>query len=258
MEIAAFGVRNEVKGSWTVIAGPCAAENRDQVMDTARSVSGEGALCLRAGIWKPRTRARSWQGAGEEALEWMREAREETGIAIATEVNNAATLDLALRYEFDLVWVGSRNGMSYPLLDEVGRQTAGTNCLVMIKRNMGGDLEDWLGASEYILKYNSNVLLCERGIKGFPRDTRNVLDLQVAKLAQIESGLPVIIDVSHAAGRRDLIKPMALASKAAGFDGLMVEVHPEPERALSDAKQQIGFRDFSLLMRQLAQIPRCD
>ena len=120
---------------------------------------------------------------------------------------------------------------------------------------MGSDLDDWLGAASYIAKYNPNIVLCERGIKGFTRDTRNVLDLQTAKLAQLESGLPVIIDVSHAAGRRDLIVPMALAAKAAGFNGLMVEVHPNPEQAFTDAKQQISLEAFAELMCKLNMIP---
>ena len=164
------------------------------------------------------------------------------------------TLETCLRAKFDIVWVGSRNGQSYSFLEEVGKQTAGSKIPVILKRSMGADLDDWVGAAEYIAKHNSNVILCERGIKGFPRDTRNVLDLQTAKLAQ-NMGFPVIIDVSHAAGRRDLIIPMALAVKAAGFNGLMIEVHPDPDTALSDAKQQITLSEFQLLVSKLALIP---
>lgn len=240
---------------WKVIAGPCSAESLEQVVKTAKSLSKAGADILRAGLWKPRTRASSWQGVGTEGLSWMEEARRQTGIALATEVKDAESLEVALKAGFEIVWVGSRNGMCYPFLEEVGRQTAGTGTQVILKRNMGADLDDWLGAAEYITKHNPNVALCERGIKGFPRDTRNVLDLQTAKLAQNLSGLPVIIDVSHAAGRRDLIMPMAMASKAAGFNGLMVEVHPSPDQAKSDAKQQISLTDFGLLMGRLCLIP---
>ena len=239
--------------NWRVIAGPCAAENPEQILETAKSIKKAGADVLRAGLWKPRTRATAWQGAGKEGLAWMQEARKQTGIALTTEVKDMESPEAVLKAEFEIVWIGSRNGMSYPLLEETGRQTAGTQ--VILKRTMAGDLDEWVGAAEYIAKHNPEVVLCERGIKGFPRDTRNVLDLQIAKLAQITSGLPVIIDVSHAAGRRDLIMPMAMASKAAGFNGLMVEVHPNPVMAKSDAKQQISLTDFELLMGRLALIP---
>lgn len=255
MRIETLGRSHQIKKNWTTIAGPCAAENPEQIMDSAKLLAETGVHILRAGIWKPRTSSDSWQGVGREALEWMRKAKEETGIAIATEVKDAKTLEDTLKAEFDVIWIGSRNGLSYSLLEEVGKQTIGNKIPIILKRNMGADLKEWLGAAGYILKYNPNVILCERGIKGFPKATRNVLDLQTAKLAQLESGLPVIIDVSHAAGRCDLIIPMALAAKAAGFDGLMVEVHPTPDKAKTDSRQQISIEKFAQLMTLLKTIP---
>lgn len=255
MKIETLGANHEIAKSWTVVGGPCAAESKEQVLESARSISESGAQVLRAGIWKPRTSPNSWQGAGLEALNWMQEAKRQTGIAITTEVNGADTVEATLRANFDILWIGSRNSTYFPLLTEVGIQTADTQIPVILKRGMGSELEEWLGAADYIRKHNPNVILCERGIKSYNRCTRNTLDIQTAKLAQIESGLPVIVDVSHAAGRRDLIVPMACAVKAAGFNGLMVEVHPEPDKARTDSKQQISLDVFKDLMRCLEKIP---
>jgi len=254
MHIVTLGKQHTIKNNWTVIAGPCSAEDRTQIIDIAKELSHLKVDVLRAGLWKPRTHIDSWQGVGEQGLEWMQEARKETGIAIATEVKDEKTLEATLRANLDILWIGSRNGQNYALLEAVGKMTSHTKIPIILKRNMGADLDDWLGAAEYIAKYNPNVILCERGIKGFPRETRNVLDLQIAKLAQY-AGFPVIIDVSHAAGRRDLITPMALAVKAAGFNGLMVEVHQNPDSALSDSKQQINTSDFKILSDKLALVP---
>lgn len=255
MRIESLGISHEINQNWTVVGGPCAAESKDQILQSARSVAESGAQVLRAGIWKPRTNPDSWQGAGDEAIEWMREAKRQTGIAITTEVNSIGTIEKALRAEFDILWIGSRNSAYYPLLTEVGRMTSDKQIPVILKRGMGSELEEWLSAADYIRKHNPNVILCERGIKGFNRCTQNTLDLQTAKLAQIESGLPVIVDVSHAAGRRDLIMPMALAVRAAGFNGLMVEVHPDPDKARTDSRQQISLEEFKELMRKLSRIP---
>jgi len=255
MRIETLGASHEIANNWTVVGGPCAAESKEQVLESARSISESRAQVLRAGIWKPRTSPNSWQGAGVEALEWMQEAKRQTGIAVTTEVNSADTVEATLRAEFDILWIGSRNSTYFPLLTEVGILTSDKQIPVILKRGMGSELDEWLGAADYIRKHNPNVILCERGIKGFNQCTRNTLDLQTAKLAQIESGLPVIVDVSHAAGRRDLIVPMALAVKAAGFNGLMVEVHPEPDKARTDSKQQISLEDFRALMQKLEKIP---
>lgn len=255
MRIETLGASHEIANNWTVVGGPCAAESKEQVLESAKSISKSRAQVLRAGIWKPRTSPNSWQGVGVEALEWMQEAKHQTGIAITTEVNSVDTVESTLRAEFDILWIGSRNSTYFPLLTEVGILTSDKQIPVILKRGMGSELDEWLGAADYIRKHNPNVILCERGIKGFNQCTRNTLDLQTAKLAQIESGLPVIVDISHAAGRRDLIVPMALAVKAAGFNGLMVEVHPEPDKARTDSKQQISLEDFRALMQKLEKIP---
>src|SRR3989344_5173698 len=240
---------------WSVIAGPCAAESRIQIVESAKKLSESGVNVMRAGLWKQRTSPNSWQGVGEEGVNWMVEAREITGIAISTEVKDEKVLEKTLRAEFDVLWIGSRNAKCFSLLEEVGKSTSGLRLPIILKRGMGADLDEWLGAAEYITKHNPNVILCERGIKGFPKNTRNVLDLQTAKLAQIRSGLPVIIDVSHAAGRRDLVTPMAYAAKAAGFNGVMIEAHPDPDQAMTDANQQISLKILDLIMRKLDRIP---
>jgi 3-deoxy-7-phosphoheptulonate synthase len=255
MNIETLGEIHEIDHNWTVIAGPCAAESEEQIVQSSRMVAKSGAQVLRAGLWKPRTDPDSWQGAGEKALEWMKEAKRQTGIAITTEANSTSTIEATLKAEFDILWVGSRNSTYFPLLDEIGKQTSEKQVPVILKRGMGSELDEWLGAADYIRRHNPNVILCERGIKGFNKCTRNTLDLQTAKLAQIESGLPVIIDVSHAAGRRDLILPMALAVKAAGFNGLMIETHPKPDLAMTDSKQQISLENFENLMDKLKTIP---
>ena len=241
--------------NWIVIAGPCAAESREQIMKCAEAVSKYKNTILRAGIWKPRTKAGSWQGVGDEALEWMSDARGKFDIAIATETKDEESLMKVIEYEFDLVWVGARNGMNYSLLEKIGENFGDKENVIILKRSMGADLDEWLGAAQYILKYTKNLILCERGIKGFPRNTRNVLDIQTAKLAQTESKLKTIVDLSHAAGRRDLVIPMSLAAKAAGFDGIMVEIHPEPDKAKTDSSQQLTLEEFKGLMEKLNKIP---
>lgn len=256
MMIETLGKKHDIVNSWTVVAGPCAAESEDQILQTAESAVENGAHLFRAGLWKPRTSPDSWQGAGEEGLQWMRSAKHQFGIAITTEVNSPKTIESAMNADFDVLWIGSRSAVHYPLLNEVGMQTSQTKTPVLLKRGMGSELAEWLSAADYIRRWNHNVILCERGIKSFERSTRNTLDLQAAKLAQMESGLPVIVDVSHAAGRRDLILPMALAVKAAGLDGLMIETHPNPNKARTDSKQQLPLDDFRKLMGKLKSIPR--
>ena len=244
---------NEKK--WVVIAGPCAAENRNQILESATEIKKAGGDILRAGIWKPRTNPDTWQGAGDIAIDWMIEARKNTGMPISTEVKDIRTIDIALRANFDLLWIGSRNAQNYALLEEIGKQTNDKKIPIILKRGFSSSLDEWIGSMEYIYKNNPNVILCERGIRGFSPDTRNILDLQTAYLAKQQSGLPVVIDVSHAAGRSDLITPMAVAAKAVGFDGLMVEVHPTPATAKTDSKQQISFNDFNNLIETLNRMP---
>ena len=240
--------------NWTVIAGPCSAESEAQILKTARSVVKHGNVIFRAGIWKPRTNPDTWQGIGDEAVEWLTRAKKKTGIKIATEVKDIRTLKLVIEANFDLIWVGSRNGQNYSFLEEVGVMTKKTKTPVLLKRSMSSSLEEWIGSAKYIAKNNTNIILCERGIRGYSPDTRNILDLQTAYLAKKYSHYPVVIDVSHAAGRRDLIFPMAMAAKASGFHGLMVEVHPHPDEAKTDSKQQINTRQFSILMRSLKNL----
>lgn len=240
---------------FTVIGGPCSAESKAQVLRVAEGVKQSGGDVFRSGVWKPRTSADSWQGAGKEALPWLKEAKRRFGIALAIEVMSSQQLESALEYGIDLVWVGARSGTHTPLLDVVGQLTQNGQTIVMLKRGMGAKLRDWVGAVSYIHKYHSRIVLCERGITGPGTETRNVLDLQTAWLAKQETKLPVIIDPSHAAGRRDLILPMSRAIKAAGFDGLLIEVHPNPDRALTDAKQQLTLKQFGFLTENLKAIP---
>lgn len=239
---------------WTVVAGPCAAESKAQIITVAKGIAEAGGCVLRAGLWKPRTSTKSWQGVGEKGIEWIKKAKEVTGLAAATEVRDIRLIDKVLSAKFDILWIGSRNAQNFELLTEVGRQTSSLKTPLILKRGMGVDLDEWLGAAGYVTSNNPNVILCERGIKAFPRQTRNVLDLQTAWLAKQKSKLPVIVDVSHAAGRKELILPMAKAVKAAGFNGLMVEVHPNPDEAMIDQKQQISLDEFRVLMEQLEQI----
>nr|PZN74247.1 MAG: 3-deoxy-7-phosphoheptulonate synthase [Bacillota bacterium] len=238
-------------GRPVVIAGPCSVESEEQIVAAARAVKAAGATALRGGAFKPRTSPRSFQGLGEEGLRLLAIARAETGLPVVTEVMDTAHIDLVAEYA-DVLQVGSRNMQNFALLKQVGR--AGKP--VLLKRGLSATLEEWLSAAEYILESgNDQVILCERGIRTFETATRNTLDLSTAILAKRRSGLPVIIDPSHAAGRKDLIAPLSRAALAAGFDGLMIEVHPDPERALSDAGQQLNFAEFRRLMVELELLP---
>lgn len=240
---------------WNIIAGPCAAESSKQILETAIFLKKHKINVLRAGIWKPRSNPTSWQGSGDKAIQWMLKAREKTGIKIATEVIDESSLNKIIKAKFDYIWIGTRNGQNYSLIKRIGELTKSTKTPIILKRSMSASLDEWLGAAEYITKNNQNVILCERGIRTFSTDTRNVLDLQTAWLAKSKSKLPVIIDISHAAGRRDLIIPMAKASKACGLNGIMVEVHPCPKKAKTDAKQQISFTQFNKLIKNIQLIP---
>ncbi len=248
-------LKNVFYHSWVTIAGPCAVESENQILDIAKKlISINENVILRGGIWKPRTLPSSWQGSGNIAIEWMVNAKKETGIKIATEVGSVDQANLALKAGFDLIWIGSRNSQSYNLLEEIGKLTTNNDIPIILKRGMSASLEEWIGSADYIRKYHSNIILCERGIRGYSPDTRNILDLQTAFLAQQKTGLPVIIDPSHAAGRRDLIIPMCLAAKAVGLNGIMVEVHPYPDEAMTDSNQQIDPTQFQQLTRMLFMI----
>lgn len=239
-------------GRTTVIAGPCAVESRSQMMAAARAVADSGAVILRGGAFKPRTSPYSFQGMEEEGVALLAEAGRAYGLATVTEVINASSLEIAARY-VDMLQVGSRNMQNFDLLRAVG-QTAKP---VLLKRGMSSTIEEWLMAAEYIMSEgNSNVVLCERGIRTFEKMTRNTLDLSAVPLAKSLSHLPVIVDPSHATGDPRLIAPMSRAAVAAGADGIIVEVHPCPSEALCDGKQSLTPEAFGELMSGLEIISR--
>jgi len=237
-------------GSLTVMAGPCSVESRDQLMETADAVKAAGATVLRGGAFKPRTSPYSFQGLGVEALRYLAEARDRTGLPVITEVMEPNQLDIVAEYA-DIVQIGTRNMQNYSLLNAVGRVARP----VMLKRGYGATIEEWLMAAEYIVSSgNPNVILCERGIRTFETYTRNTLDLAAVPLLHHLTHLPVIVDPSHATGKRWLVKPLAIGGIAVGADGVMVEVHPNPDEALSDAEQQLTLPQFRDLMADLLPI----
>jgi len=237
-------------GSLTVMAGPCSVESRDQLFETARSVKAAGATVLRGGAFKPRTSPYSFQGLGVEALRYLADARDELGIPVITEVMEPNQVDIVAEYA-DILQIGTRNMQNYSLLTAVGRVARP----VMLKRGYGATVEEWLMAAEYIVSSgNPNVILCERGIRTFETYTRNTMDLAAVPLVRHLSHLPVIVDPSHATGKRWLVKPLAIGGVAVGADGVMVEVHPSPDDALSDAEQQLTLGQFDELMAQLIPI----
>ena len=234
-------------GSLTMMAGPCSVESREQVLETAQAVKAAGATILRGGAFKPRTSPYSFQGLGVEALRYLAEARELTGLPVITEVMEANQLDIVAEYA-DIVQIGARNMQNYSLLNSCGR----TRRPVMLKRGFGATVEELLMAAEYIVSSgNPNVMLCERGIRTFETYTRNTMDVSAVPLLHHLTHLPVIVDPSHATGKRWLVTPLALAGVAVGADGVMVEVHPNPDAALSDAEQQLNFDQFRAMMGQV-------
>jgi 3-deoxy-7-phosphoheptulonate synthase len=231
-----------------IIAGPCAVEDRRMLLDTARAVKAAGATMLRGGAFKPRSSPYAFQGLGAEALELLAEARAATGLMVVTEVLDPRDVDLVARHA-DVIQVGTRNMQNYALLAELGR--AGRP--VLLKRGYAATLDELLLAAEHVMANgNGNVILCERGIRTFETKTRNTLDVGAVPALKAETHLPVIVDPSHAAGRADLVAPLALAAIAAGADGLMVEVHPEPQAARSDGEQSLTLDAFATLMRRIA------
>jgi 3-deoxy-7-phosphoheptulonate synthase len=220
--------------------GPCAVESREQILESARAVKAAGGELLRGGAYKPRTSPYSFQGLGEEGLRYLAQAREETGLGVVTEAVDVESFDLVESYA-DCVQIGARNMQNFSLLRRAGRSKKP----VLLKRGMSSTLEEFLMAAEYILaEGNYNVILCERGVRTFADHTRNTLDLSVVPAVQSLSHLPIIVDPSHGTGKRDKVIPMALASIAAGASGLIVEVHPNPERALSDGYQSLDPEQF--------------
>jgi 3-deoxy-7-phosphoheptulonate synthase len=232
---------------FVVMAGPCSVESRDQLVRTAESVARSGAALLRGGAFKPRTSPYSFQGLGIDGLSLLEEGRRRTGLPIITEVMDPGQVERVAE-SADVLQIGTRNMQNFPLLKEVGR--SGRPC--MLKRGLSATIEEWLMAAEYIMHAgNANVILCERGIRTFETATRNTLDLSAIPVVKRLSHLPVIADPSHGTGHRYLVQPMALAAAAAGADGLIIEVHPEPDSALSDGPQSLTLEGFEQLMRTL-------
>jgi 3-deoxy-7-phosphoheptulonate synthase len=226
---------------FAMIAGPCTVESREQMLETARVVRDAGATLLRGGAYKPRTSPYAFQGLGQEGLRLLAEAKAETGLPIVTELMDGGDLDAVLEVA-DVIQIGARNMQNYPLLSELGR--AGRP--VLLKRGLAATLDELLMAAEYILKEgNPNVMLCERGIRTFETAYRFTLDLMAVPVLKELSHLPVIVDPSHAAGRRDLVTPLSLAAAAVGADGIIVEVHPNPDEAICDGPQALRAEDFA-------------
>ena len=239
-------------GYFGFVAGPCTVETREQTLETARAVAAEGVTMLRGGAFKPRTSPYAFQGLGEEALEILREAREETGLPLVTEVLDPRDMDVVCEYA-DVLQVGARNMQNFLLLAEVGK--AGKP--VLLKRGLSSTVEDLLMAAEYIVKEgNRQVILCERGIRTFETATRNTLDVSAVPVVRLASHLPVIVDPSHATGRPDLVLPLSLAAVAAGADGVLVETHPNPERALCDGPQSLPPAAFAEFAERVAELVR--
>jgi 3-deoxy-7-phosphoheptulonate synthase len=237
-------------GSCTVIAGPCAVETRDQLLDVARAVKAAGAAMLRGGAFKPRTSPYSFRGLGREGLDYLAEARALTGLPVVTEVVNPSDVAVVAA-RADMLQVGTRNAQNFSLLEAVGEAQRP----VLLKRGLSNTIEEWLLAAEYVVSHgNPAVVLCERGIRTFETGTRNTLDLSAVPLVKSLSHLPVVVDPSHATGHRHLVPSMALAAMAAGADGLMVEVHPDPENALSDGPQSLTIPAFEELMDRLRRL----
>jgi len=237
-------------GSLVVAAGPCAVESEAQLVATATSVAAAGALLLRGGAYKPRSSPYSFRGLGAAGLDHLRRARDLSGLPVVTEVLTPADV-AAVADAADMLQVGTRNAQNFGLLEAVG----GAGKPVLLKRGLSNTVEEWLLSAEYVVAHgNPDVVLCERGIRTFETGTRNTLDLSAVPLVKSLSHLPVIVDPSHATGHRHLVPSMALAAVAAGADGLLIEVHPSPDEALSDGPQSLTFEQFGLLMDEVRRL----
>ncbi|MDK2967027.1 3-deoxy-7-phosphoheptulonate synthase [Lacrimispora sp.] len=234
-------------GHLTMMAGPCAIENHDMLLETAYAVKKAGAQFLRGGAYKPRTSPYAFQGLEEEGLQYMKEAREATGLNVVCEVTSLRALETAVKY-VDMIQIGARNMQNFELLKEAGK----AGIPVLLKRGLCATIDEWLNAAEYIASEgNPNIVLCERGIRTYETATRNTLDISAIPVIRSKSHLPVIVDPSHATGVRAYIEPISKAALAVGADGLIVEVHPCPSCALSDGPQSLTFEQFEQLTRQL-------
>ncbi len=232
---------------FVIMSGPCAIESEDQLLQTARAIKKSGAQILRGGAYKPRTSPYSFQGLEEEGLRLMKEAREATGLSVVCEVTSLAAIETAVNY-VDMLQIGARNMQNFYLLKEAGK----TGLPVLLKRGLAATIDEWLNAAEYIMSEgNQNVVLCERGIRTFETATRNTLDISAVPVIRAKSHLPIIVDPSHATGVRDYVAPLAKCAVAVGADGLMIETHPCPEKALSDGPQSLTFPQFDSLCEEL-------
>lgn len=230
-----------------IMAGPCSVESRESLFEVAKKVYDSGARILRGGAFKPRSSPYAFQGLGEVGLQYLREAADELGMVVITELMDPRDLDLITKYS-DIIQIGARNMQNFRLLKEVGQ----TKMPVMLKRGLCATIKEFLMAAEYVASGgNHDIILCERGIRSFDNETRNILDLSAIPVIKSQSHLPVVIDPSHGTGRRDCILPMSQAAIAAGADGLMVEVHCNPSEALSDGDQSIVPDDFDILMKRI-------
>lgn len=233
-----------------VIAGPCSVESTEQICETAECVKAAGATVLRGGAYKPRTSPYAFQGHAEEGLKMLAEARNRTGLPIATEVMKESTVELVAEYT-DIIQIGTRNMQNFDLLKAVGL----TNKPVLLKRGLANSISEWLMSAEYIMSQgNMRVILCERGIRTFETATRNTLDLSAISVLRQETHLPVVIDPSHATGHWNYVTEMAMAAVAGGADGLMIEVHPQPSEAWSDGAQSLSPKNFEVAMRRLRRV----
>jgi 3-deoxy-7-phosphoheptulonate synthase len=239
-------------GTFTVMAGPCAVESAEQTLECARKVQKSGARVLRGGAFKPRTSPYAFQGLGKEGLQILAEARKETGLPVITEVMTVEDVPLVAEYA-DILQIGARNSQNFNLLDAAGRQ----HKPVLLKRGLSGTIEELLLSAEYILsRGNPNVILCERGIRTYEKATRNTLDISAVPVLKSLSHLPVVIDPSHATGLRHLVAPLAKAAVAVGADGVLIEVHPHPEKALCDGPQSLTPEMFEALIHDLKPIAK--
>lgn len=237
-------------GHLAVMAGPCAVESREQLLESAHIVKNAGAQFLRGGAYKPRTSPYAFQGLEEKGLEMLAEAREVTGLRIVTEVVDVESVPVVAQYA-DMLQIGARNMQNFKLLKAVGKQDKP----VLLKRGLAATINEWLNAAEYIMSEgNYNVVFCERGIRTYEEYTRNTLDLSAVAAVKNISHLPIIVDPSHGTGRWKLVRPMSRAAVACGADGLMIEVHPNPAKALSDGKQSLTPENFQLVMDEVAAI----
>ncbi len=237
-------------GTFTIIAGPCSVENEEMMLRTADFLMAHGVRLMRAGAFKPRTSPYAFQGMGQEGLDILARARQKTGIGIVTELMDTDNAD-AVETAADVIQIGARNMQNFSLLKRVGKAAKP----VLLKRGLAATLEEWLMAAEYVMAGgNYNVVLCERGVRTFSDHSRNTLDLSVIPPVKQLSHLPILVDPSHGTGKRDYVPPMALAALAAGADGLLIEVHPEPNRAMSDGAQSLEFGAFERLLEALKRL----